>query len=216
MTENPKIEKISKNYKGITIQISGFEEPLIVSQDTIIRHKLVNEIILTPSQIEILKEESEFYLCNQQTARLLGMRSHSVGEIRQKLKIRKFSSDTIKKIIKKYTNQGVLDDTQYAYQLAKNILERKPCGKPYLVAHLQRKQIDRMIAENVVETVLNDHNQIDLAIASLGKKWLSFSKFELETARKKSYNYLSRRGFSYGIAREAFENLNSTNKEFDH
>ena len=46
-----------------------------------------------------------------------------------------------------------------------------------------------------------------LAVVALQKRWRQFSQFEVEEARTKSYNYLSRRGFSYSAAKSAFEQL---------
>jgi hypothetical protein len=41
----------------------------------------------------------------------------------------------------------------------------------------------------------------------LERKKGSLAKFDLETARKKAYTYLSRRAISYGAAKAAFEKV---------
>ena len=58
--------------------------------------------------------------------------------------------------------------------------------------------------------------QVELWRDSMGaaaKRWAHLGQFELEVARNKSYNYLSRRGFSYPAARAAFEKLVNRQKE---
>ncbi len=217
MRTDYKLTKISKNFKGVVLNITNLEQPLIVAQDTVYKHNLVNGIVLTESQLKILKVESEKYLCDKEAARLLAMRAHSIGEFKLKLIRKKFNADFIDEVIKKYKAIGALNDSRYAQQLADNILERKPCGKSYLLAHLVKKHIERSLADITVDKILAEKDQLKLAISSLEKRWYSIERLELETARNKAYNYLSRRGFSYGIAKEAFENLkDKLNKEIEH
>lgn len=216
MSDRIKLTALAPGHKGIILTISSLEEPLVVSRDSVIKHRLVANIVLTPSQIEQLRQESQLHLCDFETARLLALRPHSVGEIRAKLTRKQFEAETIKQIINNYKGKGLLDDVQYAYRQGQFLLERRPCGKAYLSAHLQRKKIERSLAESTAETLLAETDLVTLAVASLEKRWKSFSQFELETARTKSYNYLARRGFGYQAARAAFEELlNRTNKGND-
>ena len=217
MKTDYKLTKIRKNFKGVVLNITNLEQPLIVAQDTVYKHNLVNGIVLTGSQLEILKVESEKYLCDKEAAHLLAMRAHSIGELKLKLIRKKFNADFIAEAIKKYKAIGALNDTKYANQLANNVLERKPCGKSYLLAHLVKKHIERSLAETTVDNILAENDQLELAIRSLEKRWYSMKRLELETARNKAYNYLSRRGFSYGIAKAAFEDLKDRiNKEIEN
>ena len=214
MSEKIKLTALTSGPKGIILAISSLEERLVVSRDSIIKHRLVANVVLTPSQVEQLQQESHLHLCDFETARLLALRPHSVGEIRAKLTRKQFPAETIKQVVGKYKSMGILDDVQYAYRQGQFLLERRPCGKAYLSAHLQRKKIQRDLAESTAETLLAETDLTSLAVASLEKRWKSLGQFELETARTKSYNYLARRGFGYQTARAAFEELlNRTEEE---
>ena len=216
MSERIKLTALKSGPKGIILTISSLEEPLVVSRDSVIKHRLVANIVLTESQVEQLRQESQLHLCDYETARLLALRPHSVGEIRAKLARKQFPSETIRQVVGNYKSKGLLDDVQYAYRQGQYLLERRPCGKAYLSAHLQRKKIERSLAESTAETLLAESDQLALAVSSLERRWRSFSQFELETARTKSYNYLARRGFDYSTARAAFDELlNRTEKEND-
>ena len=61
------------------------------------------------------------------------------------------------------------------------------------------------LATGIVEEVLAAHRMQDLAVAALERRWREYRQFELETARRKAYNYLARRGFTYEQARAAFD-----------
>ena len=211
MDVQTKIIKLSRSGIRVTITLSNHDRPLIVSEDTVHRHRLVDGIVITDSQLQQLRHESEVYRCDNETARLLALREHSIGDLRSKLKRKQFDGDVIEETIKSYRRRGLLDDAQYAYKLSQRLASDRPCGKSYLTAYLQRKKIDRALAEQTAQTVLSGFDESEQAAAALEKRWRQFDQFELEVARKKSYNYLARRGFSYDAAKKAFERL--VNKE---
>ncbi|MDH4158148.1 MAG: recombination regulator RecX [candidate division Zixibacteria bacterium] len=213
MTEEVRITKLTRGDKRGKLEISTLDKPLIVSHEMILQHRLVEGVVITPAQLELLRFESELYLCDDTAARLLAVRQHSVGELKAKLTQRKFSVEVARRVIKKYIDRGVLDDNHYALKLAEKLVAERPCGRSYLVAHLRRKKISRELAEETADMVLTGREEIALAMASLEKRWAHLGQFELEVARNKSYNYLSRRGFSYPAARAAFEKLVNRQKE---
>jgi len=177
------------------------------------RFRLVEGVVITPAQLEKLKFESELYSCDNQAARYLALRDYSTGELKTKLYRKKYSNDVIQAVIYKYQKQGIVDDSHYAYKRAQKLIEERPCGKSYLIAHLRRKKIDRDLAEKTADIIFKEQEETELALASLNKRWHLFNQFELEVARKKSYNYLSRRGFGYEAARQAFETTVNREKE---
>ena len=207
MSSQIKIIKLGRSGSRVTITLSNQERPLVVSEETVHRYRLVDGVVLTHSQFEQLRRESQLYLCDSESARLLALREHSIGELRTKLKRKEFSSEVIENTISKYRKRGLLDDAQYAYKLSRRLIENRPCGISYLTAHLQKKMIARELAEKTAQMVLSNVDETEQAARALQKKWSRLAQFELEEARNKSYNYLARRGFSYDAARRAFEQL---------
>lgn len=207
MSGNIKLTKLSRSGSKVTIKLSSLDESLVVSEEIVYRHRLIEGIMLTVSQVEQLRLESDLLRCDQTALRMLAGRSYSTGELKRKLRLKKFNLPVIEQIIKKYRRQGVLDDSQYAYEAASRLVEERPCGRSFLTAYLQKKLIDRQLAENAVELVLGSRDEEEDALTMLRKRWREFSQFELEVARKKAYNYLARRGFSYDAARKAFDRL---------
>ncbi len=214
MSSQIKIVKLIRSGNRVKIVLSNLEQPLVVSEETIHRYRLVDGVVITESQLNVLQQESDLYQCDSEAARLLALRQHSVGELRSKLKRKQFVTTAIDEVIKKYRQRGVLDDAQFAYNLARSMVESRPCGISYLTAYLQKKMIDRPLAEQTAQMVLSNSDDTDRAFAALERKWALLSQFELETARNKAYNYLARRGFSYDAARKAFDKLiNSLEKD---
>jgi regulatory protein len=216
MSDQIRINRV-KAWAGLyRLEITGLAEPIVISRQLLEKHRLKEGIVITPAQLEQLRTEAERAACDREVARLLAMREHSVGEIRTKLVRKKFADSAIKHVLKEYLDRQLLDDAHYAQVLVRRIQERNPAGRSYLIGSLRRKQIDGALAERTVDLLLDDQDQTELAVRALEKRWLRFSQFDLETARRRAYNYLSRRGIGYRAARAAFEKLyDDTNKDDD-
>ena len=205
--EDVVLTKLTPRGNDCQLQISGLDKPLVVPVDTIHRYRLVESIVLTPSQLATLQTEAARLACDRKASRLLSSREHSVGELKLKLSRAGYQDDTVAEIVAKYRRLGLLDDTRFARMVAESSLKRNPSGRAYLVSLLQKKLVPRTVAERTVSSVMQGLDEVDLAVQSLRKRWSSFSQLELERARQKAYNYLSRRGLGYAAAKAAFEKL---------
>jgi len=217
MSQPIRILKLVPTGERYRAEISTLESPIVIPAEIVHRHALKADIVLTPSQLEMLQAEAELIECDRSAARLLGSREHTVGELKLKLIRKQFGRETVEKTIKNYRARGLLDDAHLAHKLVAQALEKNPAGRRWLIAMLRRKHIAGHLAEQAVEMALAAHDEIELAKTSLRKRWSSISQLELERARTKAYNYLSRRGISYNSARAAFEQLyNHDHKDDDH
>lgn len=198
------IRQLSSRYRII---ISTLSEPLLIPAELFSRYQLRKGTMITAAQLAQLRHESELIECDNQVARLLGVREHSVHEIRVKLIKKKFSPEARREIISRYLRDGLLDDAHFASVYVNRMLERNPAGRSYLVAHLLKKGIERALAEQSVDALIDETDELSTAIRSLRKRWSQFKQFDIERARKKAYTYLAGRGISYASAREAFDRL---------
>ncbi|MBD3258111.1 hypothetical protein GF377_06735, partial [candidate division GN15 bacterium] len=191
----------------VSVRITDLEEPLVLPVEAVSEHRLVEGVVITDHQIAVLQSQAERYACHRTTARFLSQRDYSVGELKLKLKKKGYASESIETAIKRYIEMGALDDARYAHQTGRSLIERKPCGRAYLLAYLQRRRIPRETAEQVARTLLAGSDETERATAALERRWSQLDQIELEPTRHRAYNYLARRGFSYEASRVAFENL---------
>ena len=208
-----KIKNIQKSGTIVRLYITELEKPIILPEISVIQHNLADGVIISPAQLELLVEESLLFTCHRESQRLLALRNHSVGELRFKLTNKKFPPHLQKKVISDFIEQGLLDDTAYASHLAERLVNNKPCGRSYIIAYLQRKRIDRKLAEETSDKILSKLDLSEQALNALRKRWHMFNHLELEDARKKSYNYLSRRGFTFGVSKNAFDTVTKEKNE---
>jgi regulatory protein len=208
-----KIKKIKKSGSIVRLYITELEKPIILPEISVIQQNLADGDIISPDQLELLVQESLLYTCQREAQRLLALRNHSIGEIRFKLTNKKFPFDLQKKVISDLIEQGLLNDNSYALDLAERLVRQKPCGRSYITAYLQRKRIDRKLAEVTTDRILSKLDMNKQALDALRKRWHMFDHLELEDARKKSYNYLSRRGFTFDVSKNAFDKIIKENNE---
>lgn len=161
----------------------------------------------TVDEFEKLRPELEQRFAYYVAESTLATRTYSIGEFREKLQYKGLAKTYIDRIIKDFLAQNLLDDYRFAAVKLQTLMEHKPAGRPYLIAYLQSRRVPREIAERAADEVLDQTSESDIAARLLTKRRASFMKFDVETARRKAYNYLSRRGISYRAAKEAFENL---------
>ncbi len=139
---------------------------------------------------------------------LLGKRDYSIGKLKQKLTVKKFSSGEIENAIKFLSEKNFLNDERFARNYVRNYLDIKPAGK-YL---LQQKLKQKLIDNNVIEKVLKDmdtRDEIDLAKEAAGKKYQVASiKYQGDKIKIKEYlaRYLIGRGFSWEMVKEIISN----------
>ncbi|MCP4567319.1 MAG: RecX family transcriptional regulator, partial [FCB group bacterium] len=136
---------------------------------------------------------------------LLARRNYSVGEFKERLRQKEIGLDLIKQIVAEFRQLDLLDDFRYGQMRVRSVIRRKPAGRGFLIADLQKRLVPRDIAEKVVTEALKDSDEIEMAVELLEKRRAAFTKFDLETKRRKAYTYLSRRAISYGASKAAFD-----------
>jgi SOS response regulatory protein OraA/RecX len=213
MENNTRIVSIKFAAGRFFVLFSGQERGIPVSEELVHKHRLKEGITLTAPQVAQLEREAERAECERVVVRLLGMREHSIGELRTKLIRRKFGKEVIQEIISAYIAKGLLDDAHFAMHCAQSLLTRNPVGRSYLTAYLQKKQVPREIAVQTVDLLLGESDETELAVQSLRRRWRTYRQFEVETARSKAYTYLGRRGIGYSAAKAAFDKLLSEETE---
>ena len=217
MQDRFHISRIKRSGDSGVITIDEYEEPLTLSLEMILELHVVENTVITASQLDRLIDEAGLYACEQEATRLLSIRQQAIGELRQKLTRKNFKPEHVKEAVAKLKRLGALDDDHLALRLSEKLIAHRPCGRAYLIAYLQRRHIERHLAERTADVVLSNLDETSMAEKSLRGRWNRLREFELETAQRKAYTYLARRGFGYAAAKAAFERLQkSENEGTDH
>ncbi|OGK19867.1 hypothetical protein A3C23_04150 [Candidatus Roizmanbacteria bacterium RIFCSPHIGHO2_02_FULL_37_13b] len=135
--------------------------------------------------------------------KLIYIRPRTEKEIKSYLLKLSCDQTLIDLIIDKLKKGDYLDDRKFISWWIGQREYFRPRGKLLLKSELIQKGVDREILEGFFnETNLDE---VELALKALSVKKLHFDRIEVQKRFKVAVNYLLRRGFSYDIAKKAFE-----------
>jgi regulatory protein len=154
---------------------------------------------LTAGEVDELLSAADADKAYRYSLMFLAVRPRSVAEVDRRLYTKGFSRATIASVVERLTDEGYLDDPEFARAWIRDRLALKPKGKRALIAELIAKGVARPIAETALEETLTEDEE-ELARRAL----LSFeTRLERESplnAKKKAYEFLARRGFPLDLA----------------
>ncbi len=133
----------------------------------------------------------------------LSRRPYTIQEMRRKLRLAGFSSDSIEKILDEAQTSGWLDDQTYAKLWVEDRLAHKPKGKALLKRELRAKGVgDAQIESALGEASIDEESLIGQLVAAQTAR---HSADDPAAQRRKLYGYLQRRGFSPDAIRRALK-----------
>lgn len=185
-------------------------------EDLVVDWRLVPGKALDTSLVERLLFETEVGKLMERMYRLFNLRLRSEKEVRDYLRNLSFkrkvkgqeeiSETALELLINKLKQKGLLSDEQFAKAWVQSRRRTKKKGKIALKAELYQKGINRDLIEEVLEEESTPESEKQLAQQALVKKMKVWKSLPLLEFRKKSYEFLLRRGFEYEVVWEVIEN----------
>lgn len=139
---------------------------------------------------------------------LLAARARSVRDLRVRLRRTRAEEADITWVIQRLEGQRLLDDDQFARQVARTrILDggmsRRGIQDQLFRRGISREQAAAAIEETLAENSLDEHAA---ALAAARKRAQSLQSLDRQTARRRLHGYLARRGYAsdvvYRVLRE--------------
>ncbi len=161
--------------------------------------------ILTPAEIEKLKEEDTYEIAFQKALQFISYRPRSVQETQRRLDKKGFSEEVIESTIQKLLDKRWLDDLDFSRQWIENRNAFRPRSDRLLSYELRQKGVPDDIIRQALEKFGGD--EVELAYRAgikKAKRYRHENKFDF---LKKVGGYLGRRGFHYGIVKPTVERL---------
>lgn len=157
---------------------------------------------IDPEKVQALLEKDELEKAYLRALRFLSVRIRSVHEVSIRLKEAGFSPDTIENTVLRLQSAGLLSDSEFSRSWVENRCTFRPRAKRALVLELRQKGI----VDQEIQSAVSNLDETKLAQQAAEKAASRFAKLPFDEFRKKMFGYLSRRGFSYGIAIETIRN----------
>ena len=167
--------------------------------DTILKYGLRKSDDVSEKQISEIKDFDEYIYGKKTAYDYLSYRIRTVSEIKKKLKNKKISEGSIEKILKHLSELGLTNDEEFATQLVLEKIKRKHIGKKLLKQKLFEKGVPKSVGEEVLEKVFEEVDEKELALENFKKYSPKLKGKSPEEKRKKTYDYLMRKGFDYDV-----------------
>jgi regulatory protein len=196
-----KIEKQKKNRKRWNIYADD-EFFCGLFEDTLLKYGLRNGDDVPEKKLNEIKEFDEYIYGKKISFDFLSYRIRTVSEIRKKLKQKKISGKTIDKVIAHLNELGLTNDEEFAKQLIKEKISRKPVGKKLLKQKLYEKGVPKPVSEEVIENVFKDVDEKSLAMENFKEYFAKIKAFDKQKQKRKTFDYLVRKGFDFDVINE--------------
>lgn len=155
---------------------------------------------LSDAEIEQLKHSDERNKAYDRAVRFLSYRSRSVAEVTRYLRDKDYTDEVINDTVTRLLEQNYLNDEEFARAWLRNREQLGPRGRQALQYELRQKGI----VDQIIEKVLADLDEDELAWAAVENKFPRWQNLPEQEFKKKLIGFLNRRGFSYAIANDIF------------
>lgn len=175
--------------------------------ELVVREGVRKGVHLTAEAQRALLTHQEVYAAKSAALGYVSDRARTTDEVRKMLTRRGFDADLAEDTVADVERLGLLDDAAYALAFARSRFDARGYGP----ARIRQDLIKRGVARAAIDDALAELPQEeveDAAQEQAATKWRTLSGEEdLRKRKKKTMDYLVRRGYGYGDARDAVDAL---------
>jgi regulatory protein len=159
---------------------------------------------LSDAEIAHLKQKDQVQVAYERSLKFLSYRPRAVAEIQRYLDEKGFDEPTREEVVARLSQAGLLDDDAFARYWIENRDTFKPRGRRALRYELRQKGVPG----SVIDRALMDYDEGDAAHrAAFARAQKLARHHDFDALRPKLLAFLSRRGFSFPMARDTVESI---------
>jgi regulatory protein len=176
------------------VEVDG-REFAVVNVDALTETKTRIGVVIDDARAAQLREAGEVVATYDRALNLLAFRARSSRELSRRLKEKGASAECIDAVITKLRDAGLVDDADFARQLARSKVSGG-ASKRRVQQELFKRGVERDVADEAVSEVLADENVDMIAVAErvARKRLPSLASADPQSRRRRLYAFLARRG----------------------
>ena len=176
--------------------------------DLVIEAGLRKGVPLTAERQRELLVRQESFAAKASALAGISNRARTSEEVRRSLGQKGFAETIIEDTVADLERLGLVDDAAYARAFVRGRFEARGYGPARLRQDLQRKGIDRSTIDAALDELTEAEDLGAEARMQAEKKWRPLrSEDDLRKRKKKTMDFLVRRGFGFDTAREAVDRI---------
>jgi regulatory protein len=182
---------------------------VIVSVDIIARLGLAVGREVDDRLRAALDDEAAALATFDRAAGILALRPHSAQELRRKLTQKGETPARAQAAVERMLALGVLNDAEYARQLAQAKVVGKGVSRRRLQQEMYKRGVARDVGEAAIAEVLSDESVDTAAVLDqlARKKLRTLDGLDAPTRRRRLYGFLARRGYEPDEVRGVVERV---------
>ncbi|MFV1979736.1 MAG: regulatory protein RecX [Rhodothermia bacterium] len=141
----------------------------------------------------------------------IAYRMRSEFEVRRRLKRARLDDEDVATVIARIKEMKLIDDRAFAGAYTRDQIIGRKRGPVRVKSGLTALGVSKEIAAVAIDEVVADHGTLAPAMELGEKRWGKLSRIRDQTSKKKRvYEYLVRRGYSFTDARHVVDELERT------
>jgi regulatory protein len=196
-----QLTRQKKNRKRYNVYLEG-EFYCGLYDDTILKYGLCKGDEISEAKINEIVNFDEYIYGKKIAFDYLSYRIRTVCEIKKKLLSKEISEQSVEKVLKHMAELGLTNDEEFARQLVNEKIKRKPVGKKVLKQKLFQKGISKELSESVIEKAFDEVDEKELAMVNFRKYFPRLEGIEINSQKKKIFDYLAGKGFDFDVIKE--------------
>jgi regulatory protein len=180
-----------------------------VSLDIIARLELHVGDELSEAQTAVLEREAAALRTYDRAINMLAFQARSSRDMRRRLVQKGEEPALVDAAIERLQASGLIDDAQYARQVARSKLLGAGASKRRLQQELFKRGVERGTADEAIAEVIEEEDvDEDAAVREVAEKKLrTLQKEDAPTRRRRLYGFLARRGYDGDVIRRALADV---------
>lgn len=158
---------------------------------------------LSEEEVSRLRALDEIEVAHEAALNFLSYRPRSTDEVRRRLEERKYSLPAVEKVLERLQQAGLLDDEAFARYWVENREQFGPRSARALRQELRQKGVP----DSIIVLALDGLDEEEAAYRAAGHQARRLTGLDRQAFRKKVGDFLTRRGFSYGVSRDVINRL---------
>lgn len=195
-----RIVSIEKTRRGGRFRLcldNGKE--LLLWKEVIVDYGLRRNDEISGEMLSGIQEAQSYQDAYLVAMRLLNYRMRTERELSQRLQKKTFDTKTIKRVIAKLIEIGMIDDSRFAEAFVAGKVALKPIGKRELQRKLRERGVSNEASQKVLSTIGDDETQAALAMRAAELKMPSLRRYDTKKRQEKLIAFLARRGFDWDV-----------------
>lgn len=186
-------------------QISFGSYTLEVHEDVLIKYRMMKGAVFTRAELEEIVLADERQRAYGDALLALSRKMRTSYEITMRLGEKGWGPDVVNEVIKRLTEERLIDDAVYAQEWAHQRVRSRGKGKMWVRHELRQKGVEKPLIEEALGMV-SEEEEMSSARELAFKKWRSVTG-EMQDRKRKTGAFLMRRGYSGSLVSKVLRSI---------